>query len=176
MGSVALESAALELRPLTRADRDLVASFFSGLSPRTLYERFCGPKPRLTARDVDVLTDIDGREHVALGLFTVGGEPVALGRFVRGASDDRSAEVALTVADAWQDRGLGSLLARRLAQRALHAGLTRFRATVLSDNERALAVLRKLGRLSVVDYAGPALEVDVPLVQPGAATVAAPNS
>ena len=155
--------AGVEIRPLGAGERDLVASFFAGLSPRTLYNRFCAPKPRLTSGDLDVLSGVDGDRHVALVALDAAGEPVAMGRFVRSAEDEQAAELALTVADDWQGRGLGSLLARLLAQRARQSGLLRFQATVLSENRPALAVLKKLGRPAVVDHAGAAIELAIPL-------------
>jgi RimJ/RimL family protein N-acetyltransferase len=153
----------VDIRSLTASDRELVATFFSGLSPRTLYNRFCGPKPHLSERDLDVLAAVDGHSHVAFVALDAESKPVAMGRFVRVVGDEQAGEVAITVADDWQNRGLGSLLARLLARRALQAGMSRFHATVLSENRPALAILRKLGRPSVVDHAGAALDLEVRL-------------
>ena len=56
-----------------------------------------------------------------------------------GSSD---AEVAFVVADAWQGRGLGSVLFRRLAARAAELGVRRLVAETLFSNRRMLAVFR----------------------------------
>jgi RimJ/RimL family protein N-acetyltransferase len=120
-----------------------------------------------------VLTAVDGRSHVAVVAFDGASRPIAMGRFVRVAGDGGAGEVALTVADDWQNRGLGSMLARLLAHRAVQIGMSRFQATVLSDNTSALAVLRKLGRPRVVDHAGSALDLEVRLRPSGYEVIAA---
>jgi N-acetylglutamate synthase-like GNAT family acetyltransferase len=56
------------------------------------------------------------------------GEGVGVARYVRDNDDPEQAEFACTVADAWQERGVGSMLAERLAGRARAAGIERFRA------------------------------------------------
>jgi RimJ/RimL family protein N-acetyltransferase len=120
-----------------------------------------------------VLTAVDGRSHVAIVAFDAASKPIAIGRFVRVAGNTGAGEVALTVADDWQNRGLGSMLARLLAHRALQVGMSRFRATMLSDNGPALAVLRKLGRPTVVEHAGATLDLEVDLRPSGYEVIAA---
>jgi GNAT superfamily N-acetyltransferase len=58
-----------------------------------------------------------------------------------GASDG---EVAVLVEDAWQGRGLGTLLLFRLARIGADRGLVAFRAVVLGENRGALRFLRRL--------------------------------
>jgi RimJ/RimL family protein N-acetyltransferase len=76
------------------------------------------------------------------------GEPVrrliAVARFVRLQDDPDAAEVAIVVADDWQRRGLGSLLAEQLAARARGTGIRRFTATMASDNAPAHRLMTKL--------------------------------
>ncbi|MDQ3631192.1 MAG: GNAT family N-acetyltransferase, partial [Actinomycetota bacterium] len=70
-----------------------------------------------------------------------------------------TAEVAITVVDDWQRRGVGRLLARHLIRRALTQGLTELRATTLAENRPAIELLRALGFVPAeqdgptVDYA-----------------------
>ena len=60
---------------------------------------------------------------------------IAVGRYVRLAEDPETAEVAITVADDWQGRGIGRLMGSLLAGAAAENGIRRFQATMLSDNE-----------------------------------------
>jgi GNAT superfamily N-acetyltransferase len=70
---------------------------------------------------------------------------IAVARFVRLADDPEAAEVAITVADDWQRRGLGSLLTEQLAEQARRRGIRRFTATMAADNVPAH---RLMGRLT----------------------------
>jgi RimJ/RimL family protein N-acetyltransferase len=63
-----------------------------------------------------------------------GSDPVADARFVRDVDDPTIAEIAFTVADAYQGRGIGSFLIEALAVAARVDGVERFSARMLSDN------------------------------------------
>jgi RimJ/RimL family protein N-acetyltransferase len=66
-------------------------------------------------------------------------------RFFRSPTDPGSAEIALTVADWWQGRGLGSELLRHLVDCAREEKITRFTADLLTDNRAMLALIRQIG-------------------------------
>ena len=68
-----------------------------------------------------------------------------MARYIRSAGRPEQAEVALTVADAWQRRGLGTLLLAALGTVALANGVRVFHADLLSDNLPVLALLRRCG-------------------------------
>ncbi|HXV92186.1 MAG TPA: GNAT family N-acetyltransferase, partial [Pseudonocardia sp.] len=68
-------------------------------------------------------------------------------RFVRLANRQDTADVAVTVVDAWQDRGLATALLGRLSRRALEEGVEYFSAEVLAENRTVLAMLPRLGRV-----------------------------
>jgi GNAT superfamily N-acetyltransferase len=138
------QAAALGFRPLGPADGLLVADALEGLSARSRQMRFAAPMPTLSDRLVRYLSAPDGRRHVAWGAFA-GGRLAAMGRFVRLADDPTNAEVALTVTDRWQGRGLGPTLLRRLAEAASELGVERFAFTVSGDNRPAQKMLGRLG-------------------------------
>jgi GNAT superfamily N-acetyltransferase len=138
------EVAALGFRPLGPADGLLVADALEGLSARSRQMRFAASMPTLPDRLVRYLSTPDGRRHVAWGVFA-GGRLAAMGRFVRLADDPSTAEVALTVTDRWQGRGLGPALLRRLAGSARELGVERFAFTVSGDNRPAQKMLGRLG-------------------------------
>ena len=85
--------------------------------------------------------DHDGREALVV---TWGDDIIAVGRYDR-VPGTATAEVAFVVTDAWQGRGLGTLLFHGLAQRALPHGITTFVAETLGENRRMLRVLHRLG-------------------------------
>jgi ribosomal protein S18 acetylase RimI-like enzyme len=64
---------------------------------------------------------------------------------VRLVEEPATAEFAIVVGDHLQGLGLGSILADELARSAKREGVTRFTASVASDN---VAIVRLLERLS----------------------------
>ena len=97
---------------------------------------------------------------IALDLATPG-NLVGVGRYVR--EDDEHAEAAVTVADDWQGKGLGTALTRILAGRAAEEGIRTFTALLLAENDEMVGLLEGIGEVRVSDRAGEAIEVDVPL-------------
>ena len=138
------EAATLRFRPLGPADAELVGDALEGLSARSRQMRFAAPMPTLAGHLVRYLSTPDGRRHVAWGVLS-GDRLAAMGRFVRLADDPGTAEVALTVTDCWQGRGLGPALLRRLAGAARELGVERFAFTVSGDNRPAQKMLGRLG-------------------------------
>jgi len=88
----------------------------------------------------------DGFGHEALGaLDHVRGGGVGIARYVRDREDPYAAEIAVTVIDGWQGRGLGTELLARLSERACQEGIRRFTAAVAADNAAMTGLLRNLG-------------------------------
>jgi RimJ/RimL family protein N-acetyltransferase len=128
---------------LTPADAPLLADAFTRLSEESRRLRFLGPKPSLSSAELRYLTEVDGHRHEALSAIDPAtGQGVAIGRFVRSQQTPESAEVAITVADAWQRRGLGKLILERLADRAREDGITSFTALVSHDNQKMQGLLK----------------------------------
>jgi RimJ/RimL family protein N-acetyltransferase len=120
---------------VTPDDAPRLAEAFAQLSEESRRLRFLGPKPSLSASELRYLTEVDGHRHEALcAIEPASGRGVAIGRFVRAPEDRTRAEVAITVADDWQGRGLGKLLLARLTERAREEGVERFTALVSQDN------------------------------------------
>ena len=117
------------------------------LSDDSVHRRFLTPKRNFSRTELRYLTEVDGRDHVAL-VAECPAEPVrrliAVARFVRLTDDREAAEVAITVADNWQQRGLGSLLSEQLAEKARRLGIRRFTATMASDNVPAHRLMQRL--------------------------------
>jgi len=135
----------LEPRPIQPSDKAALASGLDRLSERSVYRRFLSPKPSFSAAELRYLTEVDGHDHLALVIDDPDqpGEVIAVGRWVRLADEPTTAEIAITVADCWQRRGIGSLLARALGEEARSHGIRRFTATISAENAPALRLLEK---------------------------------
>jgi acyl-CoA synthetase (NDP forming)/GNAT superfamily N-acetyltransferase len=130
------------MRPIRASDADRLRRFHAQLSPETIYTRFFAPYPELTKKDVERFTVVDHDDRVAL-VATVAGEIVGVGRYDRVA--DLDAEVAFTVRDDYQGRGLGSVLLEHLAAAARERRVRRFVADVLPQNRRMSSTFSQAG-------------------------------
>jgi GNAT superfamily N-acetyltransferase len=127
------------VRPLRNGETAAVQAVFDALGPESRLRRFGGAKNILSPADLELLSRVDANHHVLVAC--AGGEPIGIARLVR---EDDTAEVAFAVADAWQSRGVGTLLVERLAADARAAGIRRFVADVAPDNLPSHALLRRL--------------------------------
>jgi acyl-CoA synthetase (NDP forming)/RimJ/RimL family protein N-acetyltransferase len=132
------------LRPIRADDAELLRSFYSRLSPETIYYRFFGPRPRLTEREITHFTTLDYDDRVAL-IATVGDAMLAVVRYDKLPDEPGVAEVAFLVEDAHQGRGVGSVLLEHIAAAARERRLRRFVAHVLPDNRRMTKIFRDAG-------------------------------
>jgi GNAT superfamily N-acetyltransferase len=131
---------------VTADDAPTLAEGFARLSEESRRLRFLTSKPNLTQAELRYLTEVDGRNHEALGAIDPEtGRGVGIARYVRDANNPTRAEAAVTVADDWQRRGLGRLLLERLTERAREEGITHFTALVASDNAGMRALVQRLG-------------------------------
>jgi RimJ/RimL family protein N-acetyltransferase len=143
-----LDGAPVVIRPIRPDDKGMLSDGLRRLSPQSAQRRFLTPKRSFSRAELRYLTEVDGRDHVALvAEYPV--DPIrrliAVARFVRLHDDPEAAEIAVTVADEWQGRGLGSLLGMHLAHAARNRNIRRFTATMQSDNVPAH---RLMGRLT----------------------------
>ena len=137
--------AAIELRDGSRVrvrqgrptDRELLLRGFQRLSDESRYRRFLAPMPELSEGMVRHLTEVDHHDHEAIiALDEATGEGLGVARYVRSTKRPDVAEVAVTVIDDWQGRGLGTLLLEALSARAREEGIKRFTALMLATTRR----------------------------------------
>ena len=134
------------IRPVRSDDAPLLADGFARLSPQSRRMRFLTPKQKLSPAELRDLTDVDHHDHEAIGaLSAAGGRGVGIARYVRDADDPQAAEIAVTVVDDWQGRGLGTELLSRLSDRARREGIRRFTALAGAENVAVAALLRNVG-------------------------------
>lgn len=151
------------LRPIGPSDRELITRGFEQLSDESRYQRFLSPLPRLSSSQVTYLTDVDHHDHEAIVAETGAGEPMGVARFVRTEPTSDRAEVAVTVVDRWQRRGLATALLKRLTERARDEGVRRFTATVLATNADMIEVLEHAGEARTKPADGGLVEMEVEL-------------
>ena len=137
----------VRLRPIAPEDRELLAASFERLSEQSRYRRFLTAKSKLSTSELDYLVDeVDHSDHEAIvAIEPTTGAMLGIARYVRSKEDHELAEVAVTVADDWQRRGVGRALLDRLTYRARREGISRFTALVLSENRPALGLLEDVG-------------------------------
>lgn len=140
-----MSATCVRIRPLEDGETGPVLAVFAGLHARSRELRFMAPKPSLTRSDLSQLTQVDGRDRVALVAELPDGRPVGIARFVRDHRDGSAADMAVAVVDGWQRRGIGGLLATALADHARGAAVCRFTVMMLHENEGALRLMRRAG-------------------------------
>jgi GNAT superfamily N-acetyltransferase len=151
-------------------DRDLLLRGFERLSPESRYRRFLAPTAELSEATVRYLTEIDHHNYEAMiALDEQTGEGIGVARYVRDPDDPNVAEVAVTVIDDWQQRGLGTLLLEVISARARVEGITRFTALMLATNKEMMDLLQELDPVRVVDRELGTVEVEVPIPSDGLA-------
>ena len=164
------DGAQVLVRQGTSADRELLVRSFERLSPESRYRRFLAPMPELSDDMLRHLTEIDHHDEEAIvALDAETAEGLGVARYVRSKTRRDLAEVAVTVIDDWQGRGLGTLLLRVLSARAREEGISSFAALILATNEHSIQLLGQLDAVRVVDRDGGMVEVEVAIPETGLA-------
>lgn len=155
------------LRLLNPADQELLKRGMEHLSAESRYRRFLFAKGSLTPEELTYLTDIDGINHFAIGALSDApasqGEGMAVARFIRGEDQPEVAEPSIVVVDAFQHRGLGSILFAHLMHAARERGVVRFSGSLLTSNQAMIHLLRRLAPRVRFQTQGPLTSFDFSL-------------
>ena len=135
------------IRPIRASDAVELQRAFALMSEASQYQRFMTGTPRLTDSQAAYFTAVDHVDHEAYVAHAPDDDTYIIGvaRFIRYSSARDDAELAVTVADSWQGRGLGAALLRVLTARAIEVGVKRFRAEMMADNAAIIGLLRSAG-------------------------------
>ena len=156
----------VRVRPIRPEDRDRLRVGLHQLSAASRYHRFLAALSELSAEQLRYLTEVDQVNHLAWIALdpALAGEPaVGVARCIRVPEDPAMAEVAVTVLDAYQGRGLGTLLLGLLSRSAAAQGIRTFRAYVHEDNDAMLRIFRDLGaKVGRADVGVCQLDIPVP--------------
>jgi acetyltransferase len=139
------DGARLKVRPIRPEDAPRLEQGFFHLSAGTRRARFHSGIRALSPGMLQRFTRIDYDREMALVAVdeSAGGDLVGVARYFR--LDERGCEFAIVVDDAWQGRGLGSRLMRRLIEAARAQGLESMVGFVLADNIAMLNLAARLG-------------------------------
>ncbi len=142
--AVLLDGGTVRIRPIVPGDADALQEFVANMSTQTSYFRFFRVKRELTPTELIEFTEIDYLREMAF-VAIVDERLVGVGRYTGTPDRPQDAEVAFTVADDMQGRGIGTLLVFRTAAYARQQGVTDFKAYVLADNHAMMRVFRNAG-------------------------------
>ena len=156
------------VRPICPQDAGQLRAGFERLSQESRYRRFLSPMQELSGPMLRYLTEVDHHDHEALIAVAADGTYVGVARSVRSRSDPQVAEAAVTVADDWQGRGLGTALLGLLADRARAEGISRFTALMLASNRDMLDLFEDLGPVRILQRASGTVELEIALPRRGA--------
>jgi protein lysine acetyltransferase len=152
----------LLLRPVLPGDSERTMQGHVRFSSDTLYRRFMSPRVPSPAL-MDYLAEVDYVDHFVWVMTDEDRHPVADARFVRDDHDPGVAEIAFTVADAYQGLGIGSFLIAALSVAARVGGVEKFSARMLADNTAMRTIMDHYGALWERDDIGVVTTVvDVP--------------
>jgi len=149
-GHVHISRAGQEIlvRRLLPIDREQLAAGYQELSLAARRARFGSPPDQLSSRELDQLLDLDFDDRFALGAVVAdesGERGVGVARYSRRNDDPTTAEAAVVVLDAYQHRGIGTLLLWDLVAAARDHGITTFTATVRWESSWLLDAIRAAG-------------------------------
>ncbi|MEN8237831.1 MAG: bifunctional GNAT family N-acetyltransferase/acetate--CoA ligase family protein [Actinomycetota bacterium] len=142
--AVLREGGTVHIRPIVPSDADALQAFVQGMSSESSYFRFFRVKRALQPEELSAYTELDYRLDMAF-VAIVDGRLIGVGRYNAIEADPTSAEIAFTVADEFQGKGIGTLLVFRVAAYARAVGVQRFRAYLLADNHAMMRVFRNAG-------------------------------
>jgi len=151
----------LHIRPIRAEDSPQLLEFFRALSARSLRSRFFGGRtPDAALRDTPVDVDYDNDFGV---VGELSGDIIAVAHYFRIRDNPKFAEVAFTIADRAQGRGIGTRLLEKLAEVGRTRGIELFEAEVLPDNQRMLDVFLGSGFDATSRSAEGAVHVSFPI-------------
>ena len=138
------DGATIEIRAARPEDFDAVRDMHAKMSPDNLYLRFFSMSPLAAEQEARRVCREPGPEHAAL-LAMLDGQVVGCGTYEQAGTESLSAEVAFTVADDLQNRGIGMLLLEHLVSLGRGRGFRAFTAETLSENAAMLRVFADAG-------------------------------
>lgn len=136
------------LRPLRPEDADMVQDFVRNLSDQSRYNRFMSSIKQLSQQVLVRFTQLDYDREMALALVHTDAhgqeEVLGMSRYTTDP-DMEVCEFAISIADAWQGHGIGTILMNKLFEVASEQGLLSMRGEVLVSNKGMQFLVKKLG-------------------------------
>lgn len=136
-------------------DRIRLLNGFNRISARTNINRFHSFKKRLNENELNYLLSIDNVNHLAIGAIDCDNSDelgIGLVRYIRMKEAPDQAEVAITIIDEYQGKGLGSILYREMMKMAAQNDINTLLNIVRKDNRAMLYLLDSLGAKKVTEH------------------------
>ena len=160
------------LRDAEPGDAPLVAALHARCSPATRRARYLSTTPRLQPGELAALLGEPDGPDAAPGLYTVlavtadGGSAVGVANLDPEPGLPGCARAAVLVEDAWQGRGLGTALLRRLAEDAGDRGITELVSRARPDDVGLTRLLRRAGLRPAAEILGAEVRLRAALPAP----------
>jgi acyl-CoA hydrolase/RimJ/RimL family protein N-acetyltransferase len=156
------------IRPIRPSDEPMIKEMFYSFSERTRYLRFHGPMKSFSHNRLQVFCNVDyDQEMTLIGVVGQSGneDVVSLGCYIHDQGTN-TAEVAFSVRDDWQNKGLGSHLFRKLVDIGRERGIETFHAEVLTENLPMMNVFHHSGCTVSTQAEGGVVHVTIDLRPP----------
>ncbi len=153
------DGSTLHIRAVTAEDRPAIEVFLKGLSRESIGFRFFGAVNLDWVAGWSVDVDYADR-HALVAVFGPRHRIVAHAAYVRTGRE--RAEVAFLVDDAWQGKGIATIMLAHLAAAAQEHGIAIFTAEVLPHNHRMIEVFRDSGFPVARRSGGEVIEIELP--------------
>ena len=128
----------MTVRPVGARDAEMLQAYVRELSASARYNRFFGPLRELPPAELARVTQMNGPSRTTLIAEIASPRPVIIGELRYAVLSAAACEFAISVADNWRRRRLGTLLLGAL-------GVERLVGDVLRSNEPMLAFAHKAG-------------------------------
>jgi GNAT superfamily N-acetyltransferase len=135
------------IRPIRSSDIAMEAKFINSLSLETKHYRFFGAVKELSATEIQRLCKTDGPHEMAfIATVQEADCEVEIG-VCRYAPDSQAdvREMAVTISDKWQHKGLGKVLIRHLVSAARQFGVRKLYSLELADNTMMRELAKEVG-------------------------------
>jgi acyl-CoA hydrolase len=138
---------AVRVRPLRLTDEEPLQDLFYRLSDESTYKRFMTYKKTHPHEEMQKLVDLDYEQNMALVVTHAGRDHEEIVAMTRYDTDPagRRADIAFTVRDEWQGKGIATILMRCMSDIARNRGLEGFTAGVMVGNSAMMKVFQNSG-------------------------------
>lgn len=154
------------VRPVRMSDEEALQDFFYSLSNESARQRFLGQKSAYPRAEMQRLVDSDFVQSLGLVAQRLNtGELIAMARYDMDPAT-RFGDIAFTVRDDCQRRGIGGALMRRMLEAARANGLQGFSADVLASNRGMLGIFQKSGLVVQSQFDGGVYHLHMPFELP----------